>query len=127
MKLEGSYLVGAEYEPLFNPHEFGVERRRFETGYEYEVGVHWGLRLQEPDYKLTYRVIDTDFVSMEDGTGIADVTVFNDVQQKSGDALFKESWLVVEGKVQKRGPKSLSVIAEKVSALKNKDDSFPCL
>ena len=54
---------------------------------------------------------------MEDGTGIADVTVFNDVQQKCGKVLFKEGWVVVVGKIQRRGPKSLSVIAEKISPL----------
>jgi len=61
-KLTGSQLVGAEYEPLFNPHEFGVERRRFQGSSE--------LQLQGADEKLTYRVIATDFVSMEEGTGI---------------------------------------------------------
>jgi len=30
-KVPGRELVGVEYEPLFNPHEFGVERRRFES------------------------------------------------------------------------------------------------
>ena len=61
-RLNGSDLVGIEYEPLFNPHNFGMERRRFQT--------HSELSLQESKDDLTYRVIDTDFVSMEDGTGI---------------------------------------------------------
>jgi DNA polymerase III alpha subunit len=54
---------------------------------------------------------------MEDGTGIADVTVFSDVQNKCGQVLFREGWLVVKGKVQRRGPKALSIIAEHLSPL----------
>ncbi|MEE8414557.1 MAG: isoleucine--tRNA ligase, partial [Dehalococcoidales bacterium] len=63
--LEGKELVGIYYEPLFNPHDFGVERQRFQNKTE--------LQLQEPDRELTYRVIATDFVSMEDGTGIVHI------------------------------------------------------
>ncbi len=77
MKVEGSYLAGAEYEPLFNPHEFGVERRRFQSGAE--------LLPQKPDQNLTYRVIATDFVSMEDGTGIVHVApAFGEVDFEAG-------------------------------------------
>ncbi len=79
MKVEGKYLVGVEYEPLFNPHKFGVERRRFENGAE--------LFPQEPDKDLTYRVIATDFVSMEDGTGIVHVApAFGEVDFEAGKA-----------------------------------------
>ena len=77
MKVEGGYLVGAEYEPLFNPHESGVERRRFQSSAE--------LLTQEPDKDLTYRVIATDFVSMEDGTGIVHVApAFGEVDFEAG-------------------------------------------
>jgi isoleucyl-tRNA synthetase len=62
-KLKGSGLVGVEYEPLFNPHEFGVERRRMGEG----------LSLQKTAKGLTYKVIATDFVSMEEGTGIVHI------------------------------------------------------
>jgi len=64
-KYMGTELVGMRYEPLFNPHEFGVERQRFQRGSE--------LALQEPDEHLSYKVIATDFVSMEDGTGIVHI------------------------------------------------------
>ena len=64
-KIPGKELVGVEYEPLFNPHDFGVERRRFESTTE--------LKVQKPDKKLAYHVIATDFVSMEDGTGIVHI------------------------------------------------------
>jgi len=76
-KLSGEDLVGGggkeaiEYQPLFNPHEFGVERKRFQTFYNSETRQwHIELQVQKPDEKLTYRVIDTDFVSLEEGTGI---------------------------------------------------------
>ncbi|MFC2000881.1 OB-fold nucleic acid binding domain-containing protein [Chloroflexota bacterium] len=58
------------------------------------------------------------YVIMEDGTGIADITVFSDTQRKCGDVLFKEDFLVVTGKVQRRGPKSLSIIADEIGLLK---------
>ena len=55
---------------------------------------------------------------MEDGTEVADVTVFRDVQEKCGQVLFREGWLVVKGKVQRRGPKALSIIADDLSPVK---------
>jgi isoleucyl-tRNA synthetase len=76
-RVKGSYLVKTEYEPLFNPHEFSVERRRFQWQSE--------LVLQEPDGKLTYRVIATDFVSMEDGTGIVHMApAYGEVDYEAG-------------------------------------------
>ncbi|GAI73649.1 unnamed protein product, partial [marine sediment metagenome] len=65
------------YEPLFNPHKFGVERRRFHA--------HSELQLQEPDENLTYRVIATDFVSMEEGTGIVHMApAYGEVDYQAG-------------------------------------------
>jgi isoleucyl-tRNA synthetase len=64
-RLSGKDLVGVEYEPLYNPHRFDIERRRFET--------RSNLVVQKPDDNLKYRVITTDFVSMEDGSGIVHV------------------------------------------------------
>ena len=72
------------------------------------------IRYQAPPTRNGNRVV---YVIMEDGTGIADVTVFNDVQQKCGYVLFKESWMVVKGKIQRRGPKSLSIIADDLTPL----------
>jgi isoleucyl-tRNA synthetase len=93
MKFEGSYLVGAEYEPLFNPHDFGVEREKFETGYISATG-QWGieLRVQEAPKpfilggpSLTYEVISGDFVSMEDGTGIVHIApAYGEVDYQAG-------------------------------------------
>ncbi len=66
----GRELVGSEYEPLFNPHEYEVERRAFQTYLDEQGSKHTRLQVQESGKDLTYRVIDTDFVSMEEGTGI---------------------------------------------------------
>jgi hypothetical protein len=41
--------------------------------------------------------------------------VFKDVQEKCGRVLFREGWLQVKGTVQRRGPKSLSIIANELS------------
>ncbi len=76
LKLKGSDLAtitGVNYEPLYNPHNFGVERRRLE--YINEAGVSGAPRLilQKHKEKLTYKVIAADFVSMEEGTGIVHV------------------------------------------------------
>ncbi len=66
------------------------------------------IRYQTPLTRNNNRLV---YVIMGDGTGVADVTVFSDVKEKCGQ-VFREGWLVVEGKVQRRGPKALSIIAE---------------
>jgi isoleucyl-tRNA synthetase len=76
-KVEGKELVGIRYEPLFNPHSFGVERRQFQENSE--------LQSQEADNKLAYRVIAGDFVSMEDGTGIVHIApAYGEVDYEAG-------------------------------------------
>jgi error-prone DNA polymerase len=72
------------------------------------------IRYQTPPTRNGKRVM---YIIMEDGTGIADITVFNDVQEKYGSILFREGWLLVKGKIQRRGPKALSIIAQELSAL----------
>ena len=64
---------------------------------------------QTPPTRNGKRVV---YIVMEDGTGLADITVFSDVQEKCGRVMFRESWLKVTGKVQRRGPRALSIIAE---------------
>ena len=72
--LKGSELVNATYEPLYNPHKYGVERKRPQTYFSRgEISVPRILEAQEPKEDLTYRVIATDFVSVEEGTGIVHV------------------------------------------------------
>ncbi len=72
------------------------------------------IRYQTPPTRNGNRVV---YVIMEDGTGVADVTVFSDVQEKCGQVLFREGWLIVKGKVQRRGIKSISIIAKDLSPL----------
>ncbi|MFC2003485.1 DNA polymerase III subunit alpha [Chloroflexota bacterium] len=72
------------------------------------------IRYQTPPTRNGNRVV---YIIMEDGTGVADVTVFSDVQEIHGEVLFREGWLLVRGKVQRRGPKALSIIAEELSPI----------
>jgi error-prone DNA polymerase len=72
------------------------------------------IRYQTPPTRGGKRVV---YIIMEDGSGLADVTVFNNVQEKCGQVLFREAWLLVRGRVQRRGPKSLSIIADDLTAL----------
>ncbi len=76
------------------------------------------IRYQAPPTRNGNRVV---YVIMEDGTGIADVTVFSNVQEKCGQVLFREGWLIVKGKVQRRGLKALSIIAEDMTPVKWND------
>jgi len=73
------------------------------------------IRYQTPPTRTGKRVV---YIIMEDGSGVADVTVFSDVQEKCGGVLFRAGWMEVKGKIQRRGPKSLSIIAAGVKALK---------
>lgn len=77
--MKGKDLAGSKYVPLFNPHKFGVERRRAKEG-------HQGLFItQAADIDLTYKVINADFVSMEDGTGIVHIApAFGEVDFLAG-------------------------------------------
>jgi DNA polymerase III alpha subunit len=73
------------------------------------------IRYQTPPTRTGRRVV---YIILEDGSGVADVTVFSDVQEKCGGVLFRCGWMEVRGKIQRRGPKSLSIIASEVKALK---------
>jgi len=76
-KLPGKELVDIKYEPLFNPHDFGVERLRFQ-----ESGA---LLTQEAEKDLNYRVISGDFVTMDDGTGIVHIApAFGEIDYEAG-------------------------------------------
>jgi len=71
-RLKGDDIAGVNYEPLYNPHQFEIERRRLEVIDEDGVIGARRLILQESEVRL-YRVIAADFVSMEEGTGIVHV------------------------------------------------------
>ncbi|MCK9357062.1 MAG: isoleucine--tRNA ligase [Dehalococcoidia bacterium] len=70
----GSSLAGLRYEPLYNPHDYGVQRMSMPS-----------FESQSRPEKLSYRVIAADFVSMEDGTGIVHVAPsFGEVDFEAG-------------------------------------------
>jgi isoleucyl-tRNA synthetase len=85
-KIVGEELVDLRYEPLINPHEFGIERQRFVTVKNEATGAEYiELQHQEPDKNLTYRVIATDFISLEDGTGIVhEAPSYGEVDYEAG-------------------------------------------
>jgi isoleucyl-tRNA synthetase len=61
--LKGSELVNVEYEPLFNPHEYNVERRRPKSQVEKNTDEAKALfEIQQPEASLVYHVIIADFV-----------------------------------------------------------------
>jgi isoleucyl-tRNA synthetase len=84
--LKGSELVNATYQPLFNPHEYGVERRRPQTYISSDVTrITTAFEVQKPKKDLVYRVIATDFVSMEEGTGIVHIApAFGEIDFEAG-------------------------------------------
>ncbi len=73
------------------------------------------IRYQAPPSRNGNRVV---YVIMEDGTGVADVIIFSNVQEKCGQVLFREGWLIVKGKIQRRGPKAISIIADDLSPVR---------
>jgi isoleucyl-tRNA synthetase len=89
LTLKGAELAGVQtglkYQPLFNPHEFGVERKRFQW---YSDGPSMGymtVETQKSSRDLYYPVIDADFVSLEEGTGIVHVApAFGEVDFEAG-------------------------------------------
>ena len=80
--LKGSDLIGRTYESLYDPREYGVDIGRFE---ERDVpGVGRVTSLESTD-AYNPRVIGTDFVSMEDGTGIVHIApAFGDEDLSAG-------------------------------------------
>ena len=70
-------ITGVNYEPLYNPHKYGVERRRFNA--------HASLNSQPSEAGLTYPVIAGDFVSMDEGTGIVHIApAYGEVDYEAG-------------------------------------------
>jgi len=82
------------------------------------------IRYQTPPTRNGSRVV---YVIMEDGTGVADVTVFSDIQERCREVLFREGWLIVNGKIQRRGPKALTIIADDLSAMSSSSEKSLCV
>ena len=80
-RVKGRDLIGTQYEPLFNPHKFSVGREHFPL--LIEAGVR--KTRSEPRGGLTYPVIDTDFVSLEEGTGVVHMApAYGEVDYQAG-------------------------------------------
>ena len=79
---KGSDLIGRTYESLYDPREYGVDIGRFQ---ERDIpGVGRVTSLENTDAYVP-RVICTDFVSMEDGTGIVHIApAFGDEDLSAG-------------------------------------------
>lgn len=73
-KCLGRELTEVSYEPLYNPHKYGIERLRFVEHVNKDSQIASAeLNIQSIEENLRYRVIWADFVSMEDGTGIVHI------------------------------------------------------
>ncbi len=59
----------------------------------------------------------TVFLTLEDGTGLGNIVVFSNAQIMSAGSLMRESWLLIKGVVQDRGPAGRSVIADRAEPL----------
>ena len=90
VRVKGEDIAGVQkglrYEPLFNPHQYGVERRRFRQ-YKGEAGIwRMALEIQPEDKDLSFPVIDTDFVSLDEGTGIVHIApAFGEADYEAGE------------------------------------------
>jgi isoleucyl-tRNA synthetase len=85
-QLTGEELVGLQYEPLYNPHNFSIEREQFDiTDKTDTLAKSFHLEKKDADKSLTYPVISGDFVTMEDGTGIVHIApAFGEVDFEAG-------------------------------------------
>lgn len=84
--VKGNELIDVAYEPLFNPHEYDVERRRPQARANASAEEARALfEVQKTKTDLTYRVIAADFVSMDEGTGIVHIApAFGEVDFDAG-------------------------------------------
>ncbi len=70
-----------------------------------------GIRVatQTPPMRSGKRVV---FISLDDGTGCADATFFDEAQAKCSDLLFNNRLLLISGKLRRTGKNGVSVLAE---------------
>lgn len=76
-----------------------------------------GIRVatQTPPMRSGKRVV---FISLEDGTGCADATFFDEAQQRASNVMFSSRLLLISGKVRRTGVRGVSVLAENAWDLK---------
>lgn len=70
-----------------------------------------GIRVatQTPPMRSGKRVV---FISLDDGTGCADATFFDEAQARCSDLLFNNRLLLISGKLRRTGKNGVSVLAE---------------
>ena len=95
---------GFKYKPLFNPHHFGIDRKKFKQSVVNASHSVVSLEIQPKDDALLYPVISEDFVSMEDGTGIVHIApAFGEVDFEAGensDLNFVRDYVDLQGVIQ---------------------------
>ncbi|MDR0836669.1 MAG: DNA polymerase III subunit alpha [Propionibacteriaceae bacterium] len=76
-----------------------------------------GVRVatQTPPMKTGKRVI---FISVDDGTGVADASFFAEAQNHAGKVLFGTRLLLIQGKTRRTGARGISIQAENAWDLK---------
>ena len=70
-----------------------------------------GVRIatQTPPMKSGKRVV---FISLDDGTGCADATFFDEAQRRCAQLLFQNRLLLISGKTRRTGARGVSILAE---------------
>lgn len=111
------------FSPQYHPLQFWrKELSRNEVSTTAEVKRHtdtkrtfrvagWKIRPHTPPTKSGKVVV---FFSLEDETGMINVTVFPDIYEKYGHVIFRNPLLIIDGKLSPRGDRSL--IAERIEA-----------
>ncbi|SJM63951.1 DNA polymerase III subunit alpha [Gulosibacter sp. 10] len=76
-----------------------------------------GIRVatQTPPMRTGKRTV---FISLDDGSGVADAVFFDEAQERSGPVLFGTQLLVIRGTVRRTGERGVSVQAEEAHDLK---------
>lgn len=69
---------------------------------------------QTPPTRSGKRII---FLTLQDETGLVDVTVFPDIQDRYAKTIYRSSVLKVDGVVRKTGARGVSVTAQRVYAI----------
>jgi isoleucyl-tRNA synthetase len=85
-RVNGQELISLKYEPLFNPHDFDVERQKFIAKNKNQPGSgSIQLEKKETEKELSYPVISGEFVTMDEGTGIVHIApAFGEVDFEAG-------------------------------------------
>ena len=70
-----------------------------------------GVRIatQTPPMRSGKRVV---FISLDDGTGCADATFFDEAQRRCAHLLFQNRLLLISGKTRRTGVRGVSILAE---------------